>query len=118
MPGARMLNRRAANSARMEGQAWQADLSALDKRGPLAGEGDRARGMRAGHAPSARWILIRVDDDRQMRLIESHLGGLRSATSIRVKRPARDTTRFPAGMPPLIRAHSWRRALRRTGEHR
>jgi hypothetical protein len=118
MSFARLLNHGAANSARTEVQEGKADPPAPDE----GGSARRRRRWHATHASRssslARWILIRVEDDREMRAIEYHLGGLRSATGVRPFRAARDTTKATVGVPPLIRAHAWNRAFRRTGGHR
>lgn len=119
MPSTRMANGGAASSARIEVEEARADLPTADERGPIAGDDDdRTRRGPAGHVPSPGWILIRVNDDRKAQAFEYRLRDLLAATGVRLRRPARDTTRATVGVPPWSRARAWSRALRRTGEHR
>ncbi len=118
MPSARTPNGGAASPARIEAQEGRAGRPTADERGLLARDDDRARRVPAGQASSAYRILIRVNDDWEAHAFEYRFLGLRAGPSLRPRRRARDTTSAPVGVPALLRADAWSRALRRTGEHR
>jgi hypothetical protein len=115
----RTLRRAAVGSAWIEVEDGPDGLPLVTgKPDAVDGDGGSARSGLTDHSRSARWILFRVNGDREAREIEDHICDLRSGTSIRWRRLPRDTPRVRVGLHPLSRASAWSHALGRTGAHR